>query len=316
MRYVLHDDATREAIGVFLDLYRLSGKCEKIFAPDNANSSVAKPCVRLNSTQSKASGFYNHSNESRAPTRGTGQPKHARREPGAGPPQSSAPASTPAENGSRERAFEASGPKAALAILHNGAVRGCQIDDWEDWLEFKRQSAFAEWVYFARFGPDVFAWGTASGNGSRLRKSMLFHYTLTGKYDRRVDYLMLKAIYGKPEVWVFEAWDSLALERRLVQSVGNRCCYGGVDARDREMISREIFERFKKTGRWQSQSAAVQVLFQEYLERIYFSRVVHPSEPSRTFSFGDSLEPGFIERTLGRPDLIPAIESVLNVKFL
>lgn len=70
--------------------------------------------------------------------------------------------------------------------------------EWQDWIRFVQESASPGWIYFVQFGTTIFAWGTASGKGERLRKSSIFDEKLTGKYDRRVDYLMLKIIEGKP----------------------------------------------------------------------------------------------------------------------
>ena len=42
----------------------------------------------------------------------------------------------------------------------------------------------------------IFSWGTMSGSSDRIRKSSILNKKLTGKYDRRVDYLMLKKVEG------------------------------------------------------------------------------------------------------------------------
>ena len=43
-----------------------------------------------------------------------------------------------------------------------------------------------------------------SPNNNRIRLSSIFNNKLTGKYDRRVDYLMLKKIFGLEKVIIFK----------------------------------------------------------------------------------------------------------------
>ena len=54
-----------------------------------------------------------------------------------------------------------------------------------------------KYIYFIHWShQDIYSWGTMSGSSNRLRKSSIMNKKLTGKYDRRVDYLMLLKIYG------------------------------------------------------------------------------------------------------------------------
>ena len=126
---------------------------------------------------------------------------------------------------------------------------------------------------------------------------------------------MLKIIEGRPRVWAFEVENPHALEDKLKSLVGNRYCFGGIAASNRDEISKVIFSAFKKTAHWKSLAQETRRLFQEFLRQVYFARCAHPENPKRTFHFGDSLEPRFIERTLGHPEFARAIEPVLRVRF-
>jgi len=59
-KFNLHSDARREAIQIFVDLYRKTPSVDAVFQIDQANSSVRKRCVRLMSEKPAATGFYNH----------------------------------------------------------------------------------------------------------------------------------------------------------------------------------------------------------------------------------------------------------------
>ncbi|NOK12779.1 hypothetical protein [Corallococcus exercitus] len=305
-RFNLHEDARREAIQIFIELYREPPSAGGIFKIDRTASNASKRCVRLNSEKLAAKSFYNHSEEPR-PANTAPQPANTsavqviRRRPPYRHPAASAPAAMEVE--------------LARRLLTEQCVRCTQVRNWEDWHAFRTSSQHQNWVYFVRFGVAIFAWGTASGKGARLRATSLFHAKLSGKYDRRVDYLMLKILHGEPDVWVFEVEDAKRTEDLLRARVGNRYCFGGIPAADRREVSKIIFSELQKSAHWQGQSSETQRLFLRYLAEVYFAGLSHPGDAGRTFHFGDSLEPGFIERTLGKPELIPAIEAVLQVRF-
>jgi len=305
-RFNLHADARREAIRTFVDLYRETPSADVIFEIARANSSARKRCVRLRSEKLAAKGFYNHCVEPQPVTLA---------------PQPVRPSAVQViRRSSTDRQGAASAPSTVEAeVAHSFLVEQCvrcvHVRDWQNWCAFRSSSKHQNWVYFVRFGETLFAWGTASGKGERLRATSLFHETLRGKYDRRVDYLMLKLLHGEPEVWVFEVEDARRVEGLLRARVGHRYCFGGIEATDRREVSKLIFCNLQKTVHWQEQSSETQRLFLRYLNEVYFAGVSHPEDESRTFHFGDSLEPGFIERTLGKPELIPAIEAVLRVRF-
>jgi hypothetical protein len=305
-KFNLHADARREAIRIFVELYREMPSADVVFEADQTNSSARKRCVRLRSEKSAADSFYNHCVES----------------------QPAAPAPQPAglsvvqvvRRTGPDRQDVASAPstveaEVARRFLVDQCVRCIQVRNWDDWRAFRSSSKHQNWVYFARFGGAIFAWGTASGKGERLRATSLFQEKLSGKYDRRVDYLMLKVLHGEPDVSVFEVEDAKRVEGLLRARVGHRYCFGGILAANRREVSKLIFRDLQKTTHWKGQSSETQRLFLRYLDEVYFAGVSHPEDESRTFHFGDSLEPGFIERTLGKSELLPAIEAVLRVRF-
>ena len=71
--------------------------------------------------------------------------------------------------------------------------------------EFKKRYSKSNFIYLIKWNKeDVFNWGTMSSNSNRIRKSSILNKKLTGKYDRRVDYLMLHKIYGLETINLFE----------------------------------------------------------------------------------------------------------------
>ncbi len=255
-KYNLHADATRDAVELFLDLYRQSGLDRPAFVVDRAHSSVAKACVRLADESAAARGFYNHCTEPAS----SGRQREAL-EPKKPPVSHTADEFAADPAGGRAAGLPTASQAAeALALLTKGSLKAVQVLSWDHWVRFKKESSYREWVYYARFGPEVFAWGTASKDGNRLRASSLFHEKLTGKYDRRVDYLMLKGCYGRPDVWVFEARDARRLESQLKERVGNAYCYGGLLADDRKAVSLAIFEQVKTTRQWLNQPPEMSAL--------------------------------------------------------
>jgi len=190
-----------------------------------------------------------------------------------------------------------------------------EILTWGDWLNYKRGRKNKSWLYLYIFTPKICAWGTTSNTSDRLRKACLFNPKPTGKYDRRVDYLMLKIIFKMPTVWVFKSLGKATeLESALKKQFGQNHCYRGIPGRCRMEISNNIVEMFKKTTHWKSLSWSIREKFQKYLDKAYFRFLKHPDNPKRTFHFGDSLEPGFL-RKVGFANLVPAIEKVLNVEY-
>ena len=71
--------------------------------------------------------------------------------------------------------------------------------------EFKEKYEKSNSVYLIKWNKEeVFNWGTMSPNSNRVRKSSVLNNFLTGKYDRRVDYLMFHKIYGLETVNIFK----------------------------------------------------------------------------------------------------------------
>lgn len=207
----------------------------------------------------------------------------------------------------------------AFDFLKVGARRFAEVLDQEGWTRFRKASQNHEWVYLIRFDDRRFAWGTCSGSSDRLRGSSIFNSKLTGKYDRRVDYLMLKQCGGIRSVHVFEApggasGSAVDLENQLKRMAGQNHCFGGFKGRDRVQVSIEIVTMFKGTHHYMSLSDEDRAHFDRYLCEVFFAKARHPSNPKRTFHWGDSLEPGFL-RTIGKAELEGPIERALSVKF-
>lgn len=199
-------------------------------------------------------------------------------------------------------------------FLAEESWRSAPIADPAAWRRFKTESQVREWIYLWRFSEESYAWGTCSNTNDRVRKSSLFEPKLTGKYDRRVDYLMLKLLHGTPKLWAFEANDARAIEQRLRVNFGQAHCYRGLPGSDREEISCAIVERFRRSPHYQQLGTATRAGFERYLADVFFARRRHPANPQRTFFWGDSLEPGFL-RCIGLEELERPVEETLQVRF-
>jgi hypothetical protein len=209
-----------------------------------------------------------------------------------------------------------------VGYLKQNSIRSAVVADMDQVNQFLKTSKHKGWVYLIRFNgaQDRFAWGTTSKAGKRIRNSCIFDSKLTGKYDRRVDYLMLKQIHGLKSVHLFECrGNEVEVEeglRQVLQPGTSRGpCMSGFVAKDRDGIAREILGEFKKISGYARMSAQEQALFLEFCESFWLGKLKHPTKPKRTFYYGDCLEPNFIGRTLSRADLEPVIERALQVRF-
>jgi mRNA-degrading endonuclease YafQ of YafQ-DinJ toxin-antitoxin module len=86
-----------------------------------------------------------------------------------------------------------------------------------------------------------------SGKSNRVRKSSILNRKLTGKYDRRVDYLMLKKIYGLKKVYLFEFLNPLIKERELKTIFTQNHCYHGLNGQKIEMRYQNQFMKDLKS---------------------------------------------------------------------
>lgn len=71
---------------------------------------------------------------------------------------------------------------------------------------------------------------------------------------------------------------------------------------------------FRQTAHYLSLPAAVRSDFEQFISEVSFAFRKHPRNPKRTFYWGDSLDPGFLE-TIGLKHLEPAVEQALRVRF-
>jgi hypothetical protein len=186
-----------------------------------------------------------------------------------------------------------------------------------EWRKFRAACLNKQWIYLIGWSPHRFAWGTSTGATDRLRKSSVFNPKLTGKYDRRVDYMMLKFIHVPPRVVVFETLAAPTIaERQLRTMCGQNHCWIGFDGPDRSDVSKQIVAEFKQTSHYERLSPSDKSDFEEFLEEVYFASRWIPGANGRrrTFYWGDSLEPKFLRR-IGEGHLEPALERVLGVQF-
>ena len=203
-------------------------------------------------------------------------------------------------------------------FFKTNSIRHSHVQTESDVKSFLKSSSVFNWIYLIKFSNDIYAWGTASKNGSRLRKTSLFNRKLTGKYDRRGDYLMLIAVYGQPEVTLFEIPNAVGIEqerrRTLYGSDRLGACFRGFSKDDRTSITLEVYELFKSSSLYNALTETERKIFDEFIYSYYLGKLKHPHR-NATFYFGDCLEPNFLDKTLGRSDFIPVIEKALDVKF-
>ena len=183
-----------------------------------------------------------------------------------------------------------------------------------------KESKSKRFVYLIRWGQNRFCWGTMAGNCSRLRKTSIFNSKLTGKYDRRLDYLMLKEIHKNDfTVHLFEFTnDEKYYEQYLKDQFNQRHCYRGFTGIDRNEISKEIIKEFRNSNHFKTVDKDKVLLFEQYIKDIYFNESrcqLTINNKRRTWRWGDSLEPGFISKKLGLAELEEGIEAVLKVQF-
>ena len=154
--------------------------------------------------------------------------------------------------------------------------RSGQITNEQESRDFYQKSTSRQWIYLIRFSETVYASGTQTNSGDRLRKSSFLNSKLTGKYDRRVDYLMLRAIHGQPEIWLFEIeGDAETVEQqRRKKFYGHTrrgsACFRGFANNDRESISKEIYQKFKKTQTYGAMSEGEQDKFNDFFVNFFW----------------------------------------------
>lgn len=205
----------------------------------------------------------------------------------------------------------------ALALLKDSSRDHARLRDAEDWRAFKKRNQAGQFLYLYRFGRTIFAWGTSTGTNDRVRKACMFDSTLTGKYDRRVDFLMLRLIHRDFEAWAFctrghARTVEATLRRRFEQS---HCYRGFPNACCRFSISRSIHAAFRRTGHYRRLGERDRRGFEQFMREVFFARRPLRKKPNGvTFKYGDTLEPWFL-REIGHPQLEPAIEAALKVRF-
>ncbi len=203
-------------------------------------------------------------------------------------------------------------------VFNKVSLRSQEVKTESEVKRFIDSSKILSWIYFIEFSKDIYAWGTATKNGARIRKTSLFNSKLTGKYDRRGDYLMLKTVSGMPKITLFEVNDAVAIEqtRRNQIYAGQRigACFRGFKSSDRDSITLEIYEMYKASNAFKTLAPNEVKLFDEFIRAFYLGKLRHPNR-NASFYYGDCMEPNFLDRTLGRYDLIPVIEKALSIKF-
>jgi hypothetical protein len=154
-------------------------------------------------------------------------------------------------------------------------------------------------------------------NNNRIRKSSIFNRKLSGKYDMRVDYLMLKKIYGIENVTIFKFHNKeemLFHENHIKTEKSQKFCFSGVEGKNRVEISKNIYTMFKKTDWYEKFDESLKNHFDEFFNDVFMGKLRHPLNPARIFYFGDCLEPKFL-RTIDKEHLEKPVEQILDVNF-
>jgi hypothetical protein len=201
--------------------------------------------------------------------------------------------------------------RTARKFLTENCRREDQIKSWNDWLGFKRESLQKEWVYLYYWKvPGFFAWGTTSKSNDRVRKAGLFHDTPSGKYDRRVDYLIARKLYGMPRCFVFETLmghRATKVEKALKEIIqpGIAHCFHGLPGNTRREITDYFLSSLRESEHYQAAPDNIRVDWEQYVTTVYLV--------SRSpFKFGDTLEPNHL-RKIGSDHLVPAIRYMLDL---
>lgn len=202
-----------------------------------------------------------------------------------------------------------------LDYLHSKSISHfkCKLES-----EFKERYSKSNFIYLIKWNKDdVFNWGTMSSNSNRIRKSSILNKKLTGKYDRRVDYLMLLKIYGLEVIYLFEFKtneESRFHEEVIKKSKNQKHCFSGIKGMNREEISNQIYYLFKKTKWFLQFDHSLRKFFNEFFYEVFLGKLKHPINSKRTFYYGDSLEPKFL-RTINKQYLEEPVEKILDVYF-
>ena len=153
-----------------------------------------------------------------------------------------------------------------------------------------------------------------SGRSNRIRKSSILNKKLTGKYDRRVDYLMLLKIHGFESIYLFEMNNTRHHEKHICNELKQKHCFYGIKGNNRDEISKTLYSKFKLTEWYSEFNEDDQRLFNEFFYEIFLGKMKHPENPNRTFYYGDCLEPKFLPK-INKEYLEPVIEKILDVNF-
>ena len=202
-----------------------------------------------------------------------------------------------------------------LSYLQSKSISGFECKSEP---EFKEKHTRSNYIYLIKWNKeDVFNWGTMTSKSNRIRKSSILNKKLTGKYDRRVDYLMLKKIYGLEVIHLFEFEtneDSRFHEEVIKKSKNQKHCFSGIEGGNRDEISNQVFDLFKKTNWFLQFDESLRKLFNEFFYDIFLGKLRHPKNSKRTFYYGDCLEPKFL-RVIDKEYLEDPIEKILDCIF-
>jgi hypothetical protein len=204
-----------------------------------------------------------------------------------------------------------------LKLLRESCSRSATVMTEAEWLNWVERSGSREWLYVVRWSenPLMFTFGSTGGDGRRLRFSGVFNSVLVGRPDYRVDFIMMRKIFGPPKIEIFE-YNRPTDDRynQIMRKLNLKHPWYGIKAEVAGDLTKSIYVGFKHSKFWKSLDKETQNLFDEYMTDVYFGRLKHPRNATRQCNWGDTVDAEFLE-LVNKAHLIPAIEKVLELEF-
>ena len=207
--------------------------------------------------------------------------------------------------------------KITRDLLREACLKSIQIRTETEWTDLVEKAGNCEWVFLISWSsqPALFCWGTTAAEGKRLRFSGALNPNIIGTYEYRVDFFMLKKIFGPPTIEIFQYDRNSEQKAELIKRrMGVTHPWYGINAKEAGDITKVVYANFQKTKHWLGLDDKVRSRFQQYMTDVYFAKRVHPRNPKRHYHYSDSLDFDFLN-TIGLDDLTTSIETALECKF-
>jgi hypothetical protein len=202
-------------------------------------------------------------------------------------------------------------------LLREASSRSTTLATEQEWANWVERATYREWVYLITWStkPLLFTFGSTGGDGRRLRYSGVFNSVLIGKPEYRVDYIMMRKIFGAGSIEIFE-YDRPTDDRvnQVLKKLNLTHPWYGIKANEPGDLTKSIYVGFKHSKHWRDQTDEVKKLFDEYMNDVYFAKLKHPRNENRHYYWGETVDAEFLE-LIDKAHLIPAVEKVLGLEF-